>query len=179
MQFQSTLPIRGATVCVSTVRAMLDISIHAPHTGSDKAYLQYCRREIISIHAPHTGSDPPGPPAPPLPCVFQSTLPIRGATRKRLCFSPGGRDFNPRSPYGERPSHNLERPTSRTFQSTLPIRGATKGRKNLCGNRVFQSTLPIRGATLPQGFCNFRFLISIHAPHTGSDLEAGKQGRRW
>ena len=58
------------------------------------------------------------------------------------------RDFNPRSPYGERP----------------PYYGA-------CGFRVeFQSTLPLRGATRKAAAeqCN-GYHISIHAPLTGSD----------
>ena len=33
--FQSTLPARGATVCVSLVMLLVIISIHAPRTGSD------------------------------------------------------------------------------------------------------------------------------------------------
>ena len=79
---------------------------------------------------------------------FQSTLPARGATE---WLDVG---FN----------------VSRPFQSTLPARGAT--RNQMRANRAiqFQSTLPARGATATgtvyqPGY----FLISIHAPRTGSD----------
>ena len=34
-----------------------DISIHAPHTGSDGVPNALKARAMISIHAPHTGSD--------------------------------------------------------------------------------------------------------------------------
>ena len=35
-------------------------------------------------------------------CVFQSTLPARGATRKLLATLSARSHFNPRSPHGER-----------------------------------------------------------------------------
>ena len=56
------------------------------------------------------------------------------------------------------------------FQSTLPMRGATAAARCLLLNEKFQSTLPMRGAT----FCSWggvlRLVISIHAPHAGSDF---------
>ena len=57
-QFQSTLPIRGATVSPCALVEVIAISIHAPHTGSDlhKAGVVDAVA-LISIHAPHTGSD--------------------------------------------------------------------------------------------------------------------------
>ena len=79
--------------------------------------------------------------------IFQSTLPIRGATLSPRKSVYARQDFNPRSPYGERPclSH---------FDGYMP---------------EFQSTLPIRGATLLNALLDLLILISIHAPHTGSD----------
>ncbi len=55
------------------------------------------------------------------------------------------------------------------FQSTLPARGATRKRGSSAAASTFQSTLPARGATLRRCRFPFRFLISIHAPRTGSD----------
>ena len=56
---------------------------------------------------------------------FQSTLPARGATRRKRY-----------------PTQEQE------FQSTLPARGATKKRNDLVARGlIFQSTLPARGAT--------------------------------
>ena len=123
------------------------ISIHAPRVGSDLLRYQLYAISTISIHAPRVGSDcNVGPELhrysnfnPRSPCgerpvqvpvdlsgsLFQSTLPVWGATRdalilgtdlsisihaprvgsdrsQRLFFYPLS-DFNPRSPCGERP----------------------------------------------------------------------------
>ena len=57
IQFQSTLPARGATEnLLHTVRDYI-ISIHAPRTGSDMRHTSAARLHLISIHAPRTGSD--------------------------------------------------------------------------------------------------------------------------
>ena len=59
------------------------ISIHAPHAGSDRVVqIVDGRREIISIHAPHAGSDRGSLHSSRAVAVFQSTLPMRGATAK-------------------------------------------------------------------------------------------------
>ena len=55
----------------------------------------------ISIHAPRTGSDL-CPKAARRSGRFQSTLPARGATRAGKGADCDGGDFNPRSPHGER-----------------------------------------------------------------------------
>ena len=82
--FQSTLPARGATSEGQKPHVIIFISIHAPRTGSDLM----ARRSrytvfIISIHAPRTGSDEGALKPGSLVKRFQSTLPARGATRKR------------------------------------------------------------------------------------------------
>ena len=79
--FQSTLPARGATTgrwaaesapsdfnprsphgerrCYNySADAAINISIHAPRTGSDVVHQQRQIFQDISIHAPRTGSDP-------------------------------------------------------------------------------------------------------------------------
>ena len=103
LQFQSTLPIRGATTWHEYGYAALDISIHAPHTGSDYA--------LFSTN--------------PNDRKFQSTLPIRGATRAAGVSRAPPSHFNPRSPYGERLVRPVRHVGPDLFQSTLPIRGAT------------------------------------------------------
>ncbi len=61
-----------------------NISIHAPHAGSDGRTPRLIRVITISIHAPHAGSDTR---AFVRICwsIFQSTLPMRGATAARRC----------------------------------------------------------------------------------------------
>mgnify|MGYP007043652000 CR=1 FL=1 len=101
--------------------------------------------------------------------IFQSTLPLRGATNvpgPRQHLAPisihaplAGSDniqtrglprtlyFNPRSPCGER-------------------RGLPRTLLKLPG---FQSTLPLRGATKMEQTIGLSQMISIHAPLAGSD----------
>ena len=101
MLFQSTLPVRGATVSDDTAPPELVISIHAPREGSDDGGTYYALHGAISIHAPREGSDrlliePYEPVAISIHApregsdhqgrsktnrkIFQSTLPVRGAT---------------------------------------------------------------------------------------------------
>ena len=102
-KFQSTLPARGATFPHRLHRGDVQISIHAPRTGSDgapllrvyrtdkfqstlpargatKAQRPCCARADISIHAPRTGSDTTSLIFWNSAWRFQSTLPARGAT---------------------------------------------------------------------------------------------------
>ena len=62
-------------------------------------------------------------------------------------------NFNPRSPHGER--HGL-----------IWVQGEAG---------AFQSTLPARGATVSNGREHGLFIISIHAPRTGSDATCGER----
>ena len=145
--FQSTLPARGAThvSCCITLSA-LDFNPRSPRgerreiVASDFSQIRfqstlpargatddctgYRADEEISIHAPREGSD------------------LTGQT-----WSCQSRDFNPRSPRGER---QCGKPTPKSC-----IR--------------FQSTLPARGATFRQGHLDTLRRISIHAPREGSD----------
>ena len=80
--------------------------------------------------------------------VFQSTLPVRGATRISRSRWTKTFYFNPRSPCGER------RELPDTSQQN---------------NFAFQSTLPVRGATEEPQVPSMPGRISIHAPRAGSD----------
>ena len=171
--FQSTLPVWGATSHIPYQLEHFPISIHAPRVGSDAP-------------CPPGRSTPGGNFNPRSPCgerrleirdnqvteLFQSTLPVWGATPERVGERGGGdaisihaprvgsdaqdrpgdgggaQDFNPRSPCGER----------------RRIRG---GRNIPC--QIFQSTLPVWGATEAGGDHPDGHGISIHAPRVGSD----------
>ena len=125
----------------------------------------------ISTHAPRTGSDP-GVCIPPV--IFWNFYPRspHGERRSRLRLAArAARHFNPRSPHGERlrllfavAGRDISTHAPRTgsdwsslpcvaqsqskFQPTLPARGATPeaaySRRADCS---FQPTLPARGAT--------------------------------
>ena len=95
-------PHAGSDSLSAPAKAVKIISIHTPHAGSDLGDAGGGRRPIISIHTPHAGSDSQrqagtvfaGNFNPHSPCgerlifhlwhgsvfVFQSTLPMRGAT---------------------------------------------------------------------------------------------------
>ena len=109
--FQSTLPARGATGEQYATTSYVDISIHAPRTGSDIIGAGTIVRPLtISIHAPRTGSD-----------VEISDLsrggdisihaPRTGSDHAMFLPHTGRHYFNPRSPHGERPYllHPMER----------------------------------------------------------------------
>ena len=56
--FQSTRPMRGATAVLQAGLRFKRISIHAPHAGRDGRGLVAKQEDgMISIHAPHAGRD--------------------------------------------------------------------------------------------------------------------------
>ena len=124
IRFQSTLPVGGATEEIRATFYRMVISIHAPRGGSDLYKSPVQGRQYISIHAPRGGSD-----------------------GQRYRHSHRQIDFNPRSPWGERP---------KPYQPHLPT-------------RQFQSTLPVGGATGQGTWSSCFYVISIHAPRGGSD----------
>ena len=101
-RFQSTLPLRGATLdfwmdsCVKIFQSTL------PLRGATTFVILDHITHTISIHAPLAGSD----------AFLPATIQPR-------------RDFNPRSPCGERHYCWSKDRDGRLFQSTLPLRGAT------------------------------------------------------
>ena len=101
------------------------ISIHASREGSDKCtgYRRF-RCADISIHASREGSDAELTDKIEQKRQFQSTLPVREATRCSAIRTP-----------------------LNIFQSTLPAREATIGGGVCWPKREFQSTLPAREAT--------------------------------
>ena len=148
--FQSTLPVGGATSQTTQRRPGNPISIHAPRGGSDAEFHKnIVHRVSISIHAPRGGSDMVGWISFRRRILFQSTLPVGGATnnlhdpdqyRHISIHAPRGgsdevmtiidivtEDFNPRSPWGERRCLKVDRCPTKKFQSTLPVGGATTG----------------------------------------------------
>ena len=170
----------------------------------------------ISIHAPRGGSDFLSGKSSRPRLKFQSTLPVGGATAACRRFQRdatisihaprGGSDvikvqkilscknFNPRSPWGERLSRSPCQYCIPPFQSTLPVGGATRtyflgsggayislhaprGGSDLpqclllCNIFLFQSTLPVGGATNCNPHQAKSPAISIHAPRGGSDQQ--------
>ena len=125
------------------------ISIHAPRRGSDDlADLILDTISRISIHAPRMGSDSAFLERPELHFQFQSTLPGWGATKPIQGDRQNRKDFNPRSPDGERHGDVANVTVTDVFQSTLPGWGATGRIGTWVWTIIFQSTLPGWGATV-------------------------------
>ena len=174
-RFQSTLPMRGATRKLYDYYRRRFISIHAPHAGSDGGVDAVCgvvrdfnprspcgeRRSgfsfslqvsPISIHAPHAGSDHGCFDVRAAPVVISIHAPHAGSDRFHSMDVPKGWHFNPRSPCGERPIFSCGNVTPSDFNPRSP-----------CGERPF---IPVFHDPL---------LISIHAPHAGSDGKGTKR----
>ena len=124
-KFQSTLPARGATRGLRHKVAVLGFQSTLPARGATVREWWLPRRRGISIHAPRTGSDEAGRAGGRPKKAFQSTLPARGATALFADAVSASKNFNPRSPHGERPIAAVTAAVSSGFQSTLPARGAT------------------------------------------------------
>ena len=171
MVFQSTRPIRGATtppgwrirtgydfnprapygarrnVSGRRARAKLHFNPRAPYGARHADCLRIIINGQISIHAPHTGRDYITTKSSNAKRAFQSTRPIRGATRGFAVWSRllaisihaphTGRDlkvyfyqnlffhFNPRAPYGAR---HIIAGDSRTVFSSISIHAPHTGR---------------------------------------------------
>ena len=146
--FQSTLPVRGATVYDDGLgRAVVDFNPRSPCGERPAHAAAGCLNFHISIHAPRAGSDPRILPSMYLYTSFQSTLPVRGATDSNAWVALGAAHFNPRSPCGERrpPVHRVHRPHNFNPRSPcgerlllLPALAREKGNFNPrspCGER--------------------------------------------
>ena len=84
-----------------------------------------------------------------LPDEFQSTHPLRGATRARYDFIKIIKDFNPRTPCGVRPAPASLPSNTPTISIHAPLAGCDDDRgQKLDGHGAFQSTHPLRGATV-------------------------------
>ena len=169
--FQSTLPLRGATlVSFALILSILHFNPRSPYGERPQALTLQDIKNVISIHAPLTGSDFGFTLSILAFSQFQSTLPLRGATAG--CAPDGSASTI--SIHAPLTGSDLRDLTDDmylcSFQSTLPLRGATEARfMRFCRLLAFQSTLPLRGATPHFKATCGQSQISIHAPLTGSD----------
>ena len=189
--FQSTRPLRGATLKSAVWDKDQAISIHAPLAGRDGYRgLSVRRLQYFNPRAPCGARRI-------VYCVqleispFQSTRPLRGATpsaprvlffRRISIHAPlAGRDalttgascaamnFNPRAPCGARRGLHGFGLLCSHFNPRAPC-GARRPLIRYCASEsAFQSTRPLRGATGPLlEHCVLQH-ISIHAPLAGRD----------
>ena len=108
--------------------------------------------------------------------LFQSTRPMRGATKKSPDES-SSLYISIHAPHAGRDRRRTWRRTTRTHFNPRAPRGA----RQLCSSsgssllRIFQSTRPMRGATATCGRSRQVAGISIHAPHAGRDQPEGQR----
>ena len=168
-EFQSTLPMRGATLHnYSCTERNENFNPRSPCGERLKLGQNWAEIGQFQSTLPMRGATGTAKRIPSFR-RFQSTLPMRGATHRPYPYrsiryisihaphagsDPGQTglrvtvvNFNPRSPCGERHFCSFAGVILFIFQSTLPMRGATLGAK-------------------PNGLIQG---ISIHAPHAGSD----------
>ena len=146
-EFQSTHPVRGATLLQVRGRYVQPISIHAPRAGCDIRDISNSATTTYFNPRTPCGVRPLEYIVSPMSKAFQSTHPVRGATTCIYLSSVNAKIsiHAPRAGCdGQSSSH-----------ATQLVR--------------FQSTHPVRGATwiIPQR-CHRR-RISIHAPRAGCD----------
>ena len=102
MVFQSTRPLRGATYYFFVPNRLVWISIHAPLAGRDAdIWLKESSTEHFNPRAPCGARRSPVVPLR-FPKLFQSTRPLRGATKSSTTPATEFFDFNPRAPCGAR-----------------------------------------------------------------------------
>ena len=101
---------------------------------------------------------------------FQSTHPLRGATRTPLVQPIYDIDFNPRTPCGVRREWENLRSEPNIISIHAPLAGCDRKVCSRCGTVTsFQSTHPLRGATCGIAWRPDKPNISIHAPLAGCD----------
>ena len=194
--FQSTLPVREATIMTSKTPVRVAISIRASRVGSDR-YYNYNRRKTKNFNPRFPcGKRLLSNISLYLPYVFQSTLPVWEATAGRQRRQGRPWNFNPRFPCGKRPFKAHDNGIRLSFQSTLPVWEATRcwpspfvqrtdfNPRFPCGKRLQTGALKKSGITdfNPRFPCGKRHaaqdmgavppVISIHASRVGSDLSS-------
>ena len=142
-RFQSTHPVRGATLMEQIACDLLDISIHAPREGCDARYAPIWTKtgRFQSTH-PVRGATAAGRIYDMFDRVFQSTHPVRGATVKSLskAFRDNISIHAPREGCAVKQKriilHDIK------FQSTHPVRGATRRGCPIPLHRYFNPRTP-------------------------------------
>ena len=108
---------------------------------------KFLNREI-SIHAPRTGSDSP-------------------CSKPSLC----SKNFNPRSPHGERPAPVLAKvATTVDFNPRSPHGERLNKEREQHASETISIHAPRTGSDAKAADVSRQILISIHAPRTGSDF---------
>ncbi len=198
MEFQSTLPVWGATsrrwsggaqgehfnprspcgerrqLGQRPAHSQPEFQSTLPVWGATGHPDQPAGNGHISIHAPRVGSDNLQVILDDNVATFQSTLPVWGATKDKDNLV-GAINISIHAP---RVGSDLHRITAGLVDLAISIHAPRVGSDEIVlasstSGSTFQSTLPVWGATnLPEDYWAAAFEISIHAPRVGSDQRA-------
>ena len=175
VRFQSTRPMRGATIICDDHLVIGDISIHAPHAGRDfpssvpwyKRYQFQSTRPMrgatvigglvvhavdISIHAPHAGRDV----SRLILCPVIQSISIHAPHAGRDPITSSGvwgtTYFNPRAPCGARQQRCFSKPVNSDFNPRAP-----------CGARLRKSQMAKTPVNFnPRAPCGARLSGACH-----------------
>ena len=167
--FQSTHPLRGATLRRQRPGIPYEISIHAPLAGCDGIHrfrrvhqihfnprtpcgVRHNRLYRLHRHEDFNPRTPCGVRLVSLPVklgIFPISIhaPLAGCDPSTAKSGSSAKNFNPRTPCGVRPGFDGAVARHAVFQSTHPLRGATRVVAVVADPDLFQSTHPLRGAT--------------------------------
>ena len=177
--FQSTAPVWGPTRRATLARKARRISIHGPRVGADRCQWR-CQNYRYNFN-----------PRPPcggrhrhintlgLLHRFQSTAPVWGPTSNLFRIMPAPRYFNPRPPCGGRHNAAFSSDGTHLFQSTAPVWGPTRMESLKKSTDGFQSTAPVWGPTFRIAYTYQCYLISIHGPRVGADVQEPSSFTVW
>ena len=170
LQFQPTLPMRGATARLYASGTPWRYFNPRSPCG-ERRYSSHssdcCGR--ISTHAPHAGSDVPIGWRAGLITDISTHAPHAGSDLASFLAASIRDNFNPRSPCGERPKRKSANETELVISTHAPHAGSDFAHVLHGYFPRFQPTLPMRGATWDDAYKDVVSFISTHAPHAGSD----------
>ena len=147
--FQSTHPLRGATLAFPCIRVIFGkFQSTRPLRGATAEARELPMGQVFQSTRPLRGATL----LRLLPSVrslkFQSTRPLRGATRMQAWPRTAEGDFNPRAPCGARLTGTCDWYWPVAISIHAPLAGRDATRATPCIMRwLFQSTHPLRGAT--------------------------------
>ena len=201
-KFQSTLPMRGATLfhpsgCDAkkdfnphspcgerqrrgnVPRLLQMISIHTPHAGSDGIGRYVWVNDVISIHTPHAGSDFCRHDQIVFLRHISIHTPHAGSDHTTQRKMASHSHFNPHSPCGERRQQILN------YLALLDISIHTPHAGSDFSINAHAAQLPDFNPHSPCGERPHYVIgcvtlkISIHTPHAGSDQAEEKQNSKY
>ena len=144
--FQSALPLRGATVVCRTTYTPVEFQSALPLRGATGKRCPPGSRSPISIRAPLAGSDGVYGYSLCDDCIFQSALPLRGATVYGRMPSRMEGHFNPRSPCGERPTGNFVGVSGNLISIRAPLAGSDGSGQAALHLKVISIRAPLAGS---------------------------------